>query len=276
MVSATVARNIAGIFGNVISLFLFLSPIPTFITIYKMKKVEEYKADPYLATVLNCALWVFYGLPIVHPDSLLVITINATGLAIELFYLSIFFYFSPTPRKVKVGLWLVGEMVFVGIVATCTLLLFHTHNKRSSFVGIICVIFVSLMYIAPLTIMVRYFNFLFLPKFLNIFLPLLEYIIISIKQSKVIKTKSVRYMPFSLSLANFLNGIIWVIYALIKFDLFILIGNGLGTVSGAVQLILYACYYNTTPKDDEEDNLSKANSQLQLSGNHGQAKGVPA
>lgn len=65
-----------------------------------MKKVEEYKADPYLATVLNCALWVFYGLPIVHPDSLLVITINATGLAIELFYLSIFFYFSPTPRKV--------------------------------------------------------------------------------------------------------------------------------------------------------------------------------
>ncbi|CAL9248328.1 unnamed protein product [Arabidopsis halleri] len=253
MVNATVARNIAGICGNVISLFLFLSPIPTFITIYKKKKVEEYKADPYLATVLNCALWVFYGLPMVKPDSLLVITINGTGLAIEMVYLVIFFFFSPTNRKVKVGLWLIGEMVFVGIVATCTLLLFHTHNQRYSFVGIFCVIFVSLMYIAPLTIM-----------------------------SKVIKTKSVKYMPFSLSLANFLNGVVWVIYALIKFDLFILIGNGLGTVSGAVQLILYACYYKTTPKDDEdeedhdEENLSKANSQLQLSGNNGQAKRVSA
>ncbi|CAN8266108.1 unnamed protein product [Cochlearia groenlandica] len=248
MVNTTVGRNIAGIFGNVISLFLFASPIPTFIRIYKMKKVEEYKADPYLATVLNCALWVFYGLPMVHPDSLLVITINATGLAIELIYLSIFFYFSPTPRKVKVGLWLIGEIVFVGIIATCTLLLFHTHNQRSSFVGILCVIFVSLMYIAPLTIM-----------------------------SKVIKTKSVKYMPFSLSLANFLNGLVWVVYALIKFDLFILIGNGLGTVSGAVQLIIYAFYYKTTPKDnEEEDNLSKANSQLQLSANHDQAKRVSA
>jgi len=59
--------------------------------------------------------------------------------------------------QVKVGLWLIGEMVFVGIVATCTLLLFHTHNQRSSFVGIFCVIFVSLMYIAPLTIMVKYY-----------------------------------------------------------------------------------------------------------------------
>lgn len=67
-----------------------------------------------------------------------------------------------------------------------------------------------------------------------------------------------------------------------QFFFFAQIGNGLGTVSGAVQLILYACYYKTTPKDEEEEededeeNLSKANSQLQLSGNYGQAKRVSA
>lgn len=65
-----------------------------------MQKVDEFKADPYLATVLNCALWVVYGLPVVHPNSLLVITINASGLAIELLYLAVFIYFSPAPRKV--------------------------------------------------------------------------------------------------------------------------------------------------------------------------------
>lgn len=45
-----------------------------------------------------------------------------------------------------------------------------------------------------------------------------------------------------------------------------------------MQLVLYACYYKTTPKDDEEeeDNLSKPNSQLQLSGSHGEAKRVSA
>ncbi|KAK2410160.1 bidirectional sugar transporter SWEET5 [Trifolium repens] len=33
---------------------------PTFYKITKKKDVEEFKTDPYLATVLNCAFWVFY------------------------------------------------------------------------------------------------------------------------------------------------------------------------------------------------------------------------
>jgi len=39
----------------------------------------------------------------------------------------------------------------------------------------------------------------------------------------VIKTKSVKYMPFFLSLANFMNGVVWVIYACLKFDPYILV-----------------------------------------------------
>uniref|UniRef100_A0A452ZPK4 Uncharacterized protein n=1 Tax=Aegilops tauschii subsp. strangulata TaxID=200361 RepID=A0A452ZPK4_AEGTS len=35
------------------------------------------------------------------------------------------------------------------------------------------------------------------------------------------KTRSVEYMPFVLSLVNFLNGCCWTGYALIKFDLYI-------------------------------------------------------
>lgn len=120
-------------------------------------------------------------------------------------------------------------------------------------------------------------------------------------------------MPFYLSLANFLNGCIWVIYALIEFDAYILvrihilqstsifpflgslilpaffiiiphtwlilemctynlysffiyslqISNGLGAISGLVQLILYAWFYRTTPKDDD-DSFSKPN-EVQLS-----------
>ena len=40
-------------------------------------------------------------------------------------------------------------------------------------------------------------------------------------QKLVIKTKSVEFMPLSLSLASFLNGVCWTAYALIRFDLFI-------------------------------------------------------
>ncbi|KAM3412200.1 hypothetical protein ACQJBY_003711 [Aegilops geniculata] len=165
MVSADAARNIVGIVGNVISFGLFLSPVPTFWRIIKAKDVEEFKPDPYLATLLNCMLWVFYGLPIVHPNSILVVTINGIGLVIESAYLIIFFIYA-------------------------------TRNTRG----------------------------------------------------KVIKTRSVEYMPFVLSLVNFLNGCCWTGYALIKFDLYITIPNGLGAVFGLAQLILYACYYRSTPK----------------------------
>lgn len=42
-------------------------------------------------------------------------------------------------------------------------------------------------------------------------------------QKLVIKTKSVEYMPFFLSLFSFLNGACWTSYALIRFDAYILV-----------------------------------------------------
>ncbi|BAT07097.1 Os09g0259200, partial [Oryza sativa Japonica Group] len=86
--------------------------------------------------------------------------------------------------------------------------------KRSLIVGILCVIFGTIMYSSPLTIM-----------------------------SQVVKTKSVEYMPLLLSVVSFLNGLCWTSYALIRFDIFITIPNGLGVLFALMQLILYAIYY---------------------------------
>ncbi|XP_022150118.1 bidirectional sugar transporter SWEET4 [Momordica charantia] len=233
MLTATQARNIVGIVGNVISFGLFLSPLPTFLKIFKSKSVEEFKPDPYIATVLNCMCWIFYGMPFVHPDSTLIVTINGVGLVLELIYLAVFcFYASPKGRK-KVGIFLVCEVIFVAILALATLFLFHGTKDRSMVVGIVCDVFNIIMYASPLTIM-----------------------------TKVIKTKSVKYMPFTLSLANFLNGCVWTAYALIKFDIYVLVSNGLGAISGSLQLLLYAYYSMCGPK--EEDVESKA-SEVQLS-----------
>lgn len=63
---------------------------PTFWHIIKRKSVEEFQPYAYIATCLNCMFWILYGLPFVHPDSILVITINSVGLAMELLYLAIF------------------------------------------------------------------------------------------------------------------------------------------------------------------------------------------
>jgi hypothetical protein len=61
----------------------------------------EFKPDLCLATLLNCMLWVFYGLPLVHPNSILVVTINGIGLVIESAYLIIFFIYATRNTRVR-------------------------------------------------------------------------------------------------------------------------------------------------------------------------------
>ncbi|XP_058773152.1 bidirectional sugar transporter SWEET7b-like [Vicia villosa] len=216
MVSASIARNIVGIIGlNVISFGLFFSPAPTFYKIIKKKDVEEFKPDPYIATVLNCAFWVFYGLPFVHPNSLLVVTINGVGLVFEFVYLTIFYVYANNKGRKKLLLYLLIEAIFFAVIVLITMFALHGTTRRSLVVGIICDIFNIMMYVSPLTVM-----------------------------AKVIKTRSVEYMPFWLSLANFLNGLCWTSYALIHpLDIYVLISNGIGVISGLVQLLLYAYFW---------------------------------
>ncbi|KAI3759379.1 hypothetical protein L6452_07150 [Arctium lappa] len=123
----------------------------------------------------------------------------------------------------KIMIILIIEAIFVAAIVAITLTFFHTYQSRSMIVGLICIVFNILMYASPLTVM-----------------------------KSVIKTKSVKYMPLSLAVASFLNGIVWVVYALLQFDPYILVPNALGTISAIIQLVLYATYYSTTNWDDEE------------------------
>ncbi|CAK7335774.1 unnamed protein product [Dovyalis caffra] len=219
MVSADLARDVVGIIGNVISFFLFMSPVPTFIQIWKNKSVEQFSAAPYLATLINCAVWVLYGLPFVHPKSTLVWTINGTGTAIEIAYLLIFLMYSDKKRRLKVLLIVLVEVIFIAALTILVLTLVHTTKKRTAVIGIVAIVFNIMMYASPLSVM-----------------------------KLVITTKSVEYMPFYISLASFANGVAWSAYALIKFDPFILFPNGMGTLFAVAQLLLYAVYYRSTQR----------------------------
>lgn len=181
---------------------------PTFYRIWKKGDVEDFSPIPYLATVMNCMLWVFYGFPIVHPHSLLVLTINGIGLVVELIYLCMYFTYSSKRQKVslspplltvfinscdpsgfilflmihptailllgdfpvaipdmtrcfvsqvKPSFILLVEIVLMAIVVVVTLLVFHTYEKRTLFVGILCIIFGTCMYASPLSAMVSIF-----------------------------------------------------------------------------------------------------------------------
>ncbi|CAK7328947.1 unnamed protein product [Dovyalis caffra] len=237
MTDTGTVRTIIGIIGNVISFLLFLSPIPTFVRIFKEKAVKDFKSDPYVATLLNCAMWIFYGLPFITEHNTLVVTINGIGFGIECVYVAIFFVYSPGKKRTRILLELLVEVIFMAIVILITVLAFHAMKTRALFVGILCIIFNICMYSSPLTVM-----------------------------RMVIKTKSVKYMPFYLSLANFTNGLIWMVYGLLRFDINIVLPNGLGALSGMIQLILYGIYYKSTKwDDDDDDDVSGNRSEVELS-----------
>lgn len=127
---------------------------PTFVKIWKKRSVQEFSPAPYLATLVNCMVWTLYGLPIVHPNSILVVTINGSGVVIEIVYIILFLIYSPPKKRLKVFAWFVLDLIFMAALTVLTLTLAHTHKQRSAIVGTVCIIFNIMMYASPLAVMV--------------------------------------------------------------------------------------------------------------------------
>uniref|UniRef100_A0A5B6Z1F8 Putative bidirectional sugar transporter SWEET2 n=1 Tax=Davidia involucrata TaxID=16924 RepID=A0A5B6Z1F8_DAVIN len=68
----------------------------------------------------------------------------------------------------------------------------------------------------------------------------------------VIRTRSVEFMPFCLSLSTFLMSTSFFLYGYFNLDPFVYVPNGIGTILGIVQLVLYSHYKNTSREDCRE------------------------
>ncbi|XP_022843407.1 bidirectional sugar transporter SWEET10-like [Olea europaea var. sylvestris] len=112
---------------------------------------------------------------------------------------------------------------FIMVIVLTQLLL--ECDKRTYVVGWICMIFSLLVYVAPLCIV-----------------------------RKVIRTRSVKYMPFLLSLFLTISATVWFFYGILRNDLSILIPYMLGFICGILQLVLYFIYKNAKEKGNEERN----------------------
>ncbi|PON99705.1 SWEET sugar transporter [Trema orientale] len=237
-----VLHFIFGVFGNAFALFLFLAPTITFRRILKNKSTEQFSGIPYVMTLLNCLLSAWYGLPFVSPNNILVSTINGTGAAIESIYVLAFIIFAPKREKAKI----LGLFAFVlTVFATVALVSFFAldHKPRKLFCGLAATIFSIIMYASPLSIM-----------------------------RTVIKTKSVEFMPFFLSLFVFLCGTSW--FMLWKTSRFPFVPNGFGCGLGATQLILYFIYRDkgTSKKAIPEESLEMGLSKPDQTNNNKESK----
>ncbi|XP_010921715.2 bidirectional sugar transporter SWEET1a, partial [Elaeis guineensis] len=211
----------------------------TFRRIIKNKLTEDFSGVPYNMALLNCLLCAWYGLPFVSPNNMLFSTINGTGAVLEAVYVVIFIIYAPQKvRSMMLGLFALVVTLFAA-VALASLLFLHGQTRKL-FCGFAAAVFSICMYASPLFVM-----------------------------RLVIRTKSVEFMPFFLSLFVFLCGTSWFIFGLLGHDPFISVPNGCGSVLGAMQLILYAIYRNHKGAATGEDSVevSKAKKAQNLVAN---------
>ncbi|KAK6913756.1 SWEET sugar transporter [Dillenia turbinata] len=205
-----------GVIGNIISVLVFLSPVGTFLRIIKHRSTEEFESIPYVCTLLSSSLWTYYGLN--KSGEILVSTVNGFGILVEATYVILFLIFAPPSMRAKTAT-LVATLD-IGFLAAAILVsrLALTGDACMNAMGYICAGLNIVMYGSPLAAM-----------------------------KTVVTTKSVEYMPFSLSFFLFLNGGIWTLYAVLVDDFFLGVANGVGFLLGTAQLVLYGMYRNAKP-----------------------------
>ncbi|KAG9149816.1 hypothetical protein Leryth_023646 [Lithospermum erythrorhizon] len=202
---------VCGILGNIVSFLVYLAPLPTFYRIYKKKSTEGFQSIPYSVALFSAMLYLYYAF--IKGNSLMLITINSVGSVVETAYLIVFMIYATKKAKMfTTKLIILFNIGALGLIMGLTGLLVKG-KLRVSMVGWICAVFSVSVFAAPLSIMRR-----------------------------VIKTKSVEYLPFNLSVCLTLCAVMWFFYGLLIKDFYIATPNILGFTFGVAQMILYAVY----------------------------------
>ncbi|GAB2279904.1 hypothetical protein Dimus_014539 [Dionaea muscipula] len=152
-------------------------------------------------------------------DRTLLITINSFGCIVQSTYLTIYMIYATKQSKIHTGrLLFLFNLVAFGLITLLTML-FCKEERRVAVVGWICGVFSLCVFAAPLSVM-----------------------------RMVIRTKSVEFMPFGLSLTLTLSAVTWFFYGFFIKDFFIAVPNVMGFLLGLAQMILYITYRDRKKK----------------------------
>ncbi|XP_040990500.1 bidirectional sugar transporter SWEET12-like [Juglans microcarpa x Juglans regia] len=202
-----------GLLGNISSFVVFLAPVPTFLRVFKKKSTDGFQSLPYVAAIFSAMLWIYYAS--LKSDEILLITINSFGCVVETIYIALYIIYAPKQARM-LTLRLVLLLNFGGF---CVLLLLSQFlakgPNRVRVLGWVSVAFSISVFAAPLSIM-----------------------------RVVIRTKSVEFMPFTLSFFLTLSAVMWLLYGIALKDFYVALPNILGFILGALQMVLYVIYKN--------------------------------
>eukprot|EP00268_Persea_americana_P020911 TRINITY_DN20962_c0_g1_i2.p1 TRINITY_DN20962_c0_g1~~TRINITY_DN20962_c0_g1_i2.p1 ORF type:complete len:195 (+),score=27.29 TRINITY_DN20962_c0_g1_i2:78-662(+) len=173
----------------------------------------------YIYSLLNCLICLWYGLPFVSPNVIMIATVNSVGAIFQLIYITTFIIYAENARKVKTTGLLVSVFGVFAIISLVSMK--FDPFLRQTFVG-----------------------YLSLASFVSLFASSLSII------DLVIRMKSVELLSFYPSLSTFMMSASFFSYGMLKQDGFIYIPNGIGAILGLTHLALYA-YYSRESREEE-------------------------
>ncbi|BBH01618.1 Nodulin MtN3 family protein [Prunus dulcis] len=151
-------------------------------------------------------------------------TVNSAGAVFQLVYIALFIIYAEKSKKVRMLGFLLADFGLFAIIVFGSLQMTDLVMRRL-IVGLLSCVSLISMFASPMFII-----------------------------NLVIRTKSVEFMPFYLSLSTFLMSTSFFLYGIFNYDLFIYVPNGIGTILGIIQLALYF-YYKDSSKEDSREPL---------------------
>eukprot|EP01018_Ginkgo_biloba_P002321 Gb_29669 [translate_table: standard] len=174
---------------------------------------EEFLGFPYVITLFNYLIYTWFGLPLIsngfHNATMLVV--NDIGIVLECYFICIYLIFAPPKTKKTMARMVVGMVILFAMIATISLLALHDRKHKQLVVGTVGMTVTVILYGSWLSVI-----------------------------RLVIRTKSVEFMPFSLSLFAFLGNSLWMVYGALSIDIVIMAPNFLGMPLGLAQIVEFS------------------------------------
>ncbi|ETO67683.1 hypothetical protein F441_15246 [Phytophthora nicotianae CJ01A1] len=195
---------------------LNLSLGPDMYTIHRRKNIGEMPALPQVSMLVNCHLWMCYG---ILRDSIFPVAVSqGFGQLAAVVFNLVYFHWSPQQaRKDTLKLYVAG------IVLHCIVTLYFVLS------------------LAGVTDQSNYDSSIVLGYF-GVFINVCMFASPFATLKHVVQTKSAVSIPINLSLMIFASSVLWVATGLLDSDYFITGLNLAGVVLGAIQMVLYYIY----------------------------------
>ncbi|KAG5605309.1 hypothetical protein H5410_026801 [Solanum commersonii] len=231
---------------------------PAFRRICKEKSTMGYQSVPYVVALFSSMLWMYYAF--IKKNAILLVTINSFGCIVETIYITIFILYASKEARVsfhydvptiveQLNSLIFNKCYIYKLIDVLNMQIKQRQTVRLLVLligGLYTLIFLITLFPLNGVLRVQVVGWICVTVAVGVFAAPLSIVF------QVVRTKSVEFMPFTLSFFLTLSAIMWFGYGLLLKDLCIALPNVLGFFLGMIQMLLYGIYRNAKPSVDLE------------------------